>query len=477
MRSITLILAVFAVAIAPYLALSAAGGSRLYSMQVEGPITPLTVELFEKTITRAEENDAEAVIFELDTPGGMLDSTRSIVKRMMSSKVPVVVFVGPNGAHAASAGAFITFAADVAAMAPATNIGAAHPIIGDGGFAERTWQDYEDYLQSQRDAENENAEGADDNEVPPEESLDGFNEESDSVMAQKVRQDTLAWVRSIAAKRGRNIEFAEATVKEALAVTAEEALAENVIDLIAENIDDLVAALDGREIDFQGETRVLRTAGAALNTIEMTFRQKVLAILANPNVAYLLFLLGVAGIGMEVYNPGTMIPGVAGSVSILMALYSFQVLPVNYAGALLVVVGLGLFVLEAKIISYGLLSAAGIVSTSVGALMMFDGPIPDLRVAPGMVISMSITVGAFIVGVLYYVIKAQEAPIETGREALIGRTCETKSAFQSHTGTVFVEGEIWRAVGEADYPMGHTVRIHRVEGLTLHVRSVEAQPL
>lgn len=468
MRHISLVLLFLAVTVG-----FAEAGS-VHTVQYEGPVTPLTVEVFEDGIAKATADDAELVVFLLDTPGGLVTSTRKIVQAIMTSDVPVAIYVSPNGAHAASAGAYMTYAAHIAAMAPATNIGSAHPVIGDGGFAERFWKDYEEYKRGNDAPYLPTDDGQPQEEDAPEDASDASpdpenQEGAESVMAQKVRQDMLAWVRSIAEARDRNVAFAEATVKEALSVSASEALEEGIIDIVADSFDNLLEQAHGRTVDVNGEERTLSLKDVRLVEHETTFRQKVLGILADPNVLYILLLLGVTGISLEIYNPGAIFPGVIGGLSIILSLWAQQVLPVNYAGLLLLIAGMVLFIMEAKIVSYGLLSVGGIAAFSIGGIMLFDGPIPELRVAYSVLITVSTLIGLTVVGVLYLIVRSHEAPVTTGQSGMIGRSALVEKAFVDGRGTVVVNGEIWRAVGTGDFEAGQVVEVRDVEGLTLTV--------
>ena len=396
--------------------------------QVEGVINPVVVEYMTDSIRRAEDARAVAVIFQLDTPGGLVDSTREIVKALLNANVPTVVYVAPSGARAASAGTFITMAGHVAAMAPGTNIGAAHPVSGEG-----------------KDIEGD--------------------------MRQKAENDLAAFARAIAEKRQRNVEWAEKAVRESVAVTEVEAQAQRVIDLIAEDIPDLVKKLDGRQVTLVGNTVTLHTAGATVRSRQMNWRQRFLAALSHPQIALMLLSLGSIGLLVELYNPGLIFPGVVGALALLLAFYSLQTLPINYTGLLLIGLGMVMFILEIKVTSFGMLILGGIVSMSLGALMLIDSPEEYLRIPVStIVLVVGTTAGLFLFVVGAAVRSVGRKPV-SGREGLLGAIGIVKSRIDP-TGTVFVQGTLWSARSTVPIEAGETVRVVGIDGLKLTVEKV-----
>ena len=399
--------------------------------RVDALIHPVSAEYMIDAMDRADADGAAAVVFTLSTPGGLVDSTRSIVSRMIASKTPVVVYVAPAGVHAASAGFIITIAADVAAMAPGTNIGAAHPVSGTG-------------------------------------------EQMDETMAKKSAEDLAAYARNLASKRNRNVELCDQAVKESRAFTEAEALSASppLIDLVAVDLDDLLKQLDGRTVTrFDGSTVVLRTAGAETLALEMSLRQRILSALAHPNIAYLLLSLGMLGLTIELWNPGAVLPGVAGGICLLLAFFTFQVLPVNYAGLLLILFGVALFVLEIKVTSYGVLSAGGVISLLFGSMILMDSSAPELQVSLNVIIPVVLGVSAVLIFLVRLAVASQRRRSVTGPSGMIDGGGVALTAFSSGTaGRVATHGEIWRAVADEPVAEGDTVRITAVDGLTLTVR-------
>jgi len=401
------------------------------TIELEGVISPVTLRLVGIAIDRAQAERAQALVILLDTPGGLERSMRAIVQRMMNAEVPVIVFVSPTGARAASAGVFITMAAHVAAMSPATNIGAATP-VAMGGTADKT-------------------------------------------MMKKVENDSAAFIRTVALERGRNAEWAEKAVRQAVAITEREALKLKVIDLVADSLPDLLDKVDGRTIKLPKSTVTLATKGAPLRPIEIGFRDRFLNVITDPNVAYVLMMLGMLGLFFELSNPGVILPGVIGGISLILAFFAFQSLPINYAGLLLILFGIVLLVAEIKIVSHGVLAIGGVVSMALGSLMLFDAPEVGFRVS-WWVIGPTVagTAGLFLF-VIAAGVRALGRPSATGAEGLIGKLATVRERLAPE-GQVLVAGEIWRAVidGEPLEP-GVQVRIVAVDGLTLRVAKTEAE--
>ena len=401
------------------------------TIDIEGVISPVTLRLVGLAIDRAQAERAQALVIQLDTPGGLERSMRAIVQRMMNAEVPVVVFVAPTGARAASAGVFITMAAHVAAMAPATNIGAASPVALGGG--------------------------------------------ADKTMMKKIENDAAAFIRTIAVERGRNADWAEKAVREAVAITEREALKLKVIDLIADSVPDLLEKIDGRTVKLPKGTVTLATKGAPVRPIEIGFRDRFLNVITDPNVAYVLMMLGMLGLFFELSNPGVILPGVIGGISLILAFFAFQSLPINYAGLLLILFGIVLLVAEIKIVSHGVLAIGGMISMALGSLMLFDAPEVGFRVSWWVIVpTVGATAGLFLF-VVAAGVRALGRPPATGAEGLIGKTATVRERLGPE-GQVMVSGELWRAVAEGE-PLepGAQVRIVAVDGLTLKVAKAEAK--
>jgi membrane-bound serine protease (ClpP class) len=408
-----------------------ADGAPIYVAEVDAIVHPVSAEFMIETMDRADEARAALAVFVLRTPGGLLDSTRDIVSRMLRATTPVAVFIAPAGARAASAGFILTIAADVAAMAPATHLGAAHPVSGSG-------------------------------------------EKMDETLAKKSAEDVAAYARTIAAARQRNVELAGQAVLNSRAFTEGEAVGASppLIDLIASDVPELLRKLDGRTIRrFDGSSAVLNTRDATITPITMTRRQRVLSAIAHPTIAYLLLSLGMLGLTIELWSPGAVLPGVVGALSLLLASFALQLLPINYAGVLLILVGLVMFGLELKVASYGLLSVGGAVSLTFGSLMLMDSSVPDLQLRPGFVVPVVAGMVGIAVVLARLSLAAQRAPVTTGSNALVGLVGETISPLGANApGRVKLRGEIWRATADQRIDAGARVQVTQVDGLTLKVR-------
>lgn len=403
-----------------------AGQNEVYIIKVADAISPGTAEYIKSGIETAEEKAATAVIIELDTPGGLAESMRLIVQQILGSNVPVVVFVSPSGARAASAGVMITMAADVAAMAPGTNIGAAHP-VGAGG------------------------------------------KDIDGKMSEKVINDMVAQAKSVAEQRGRNAEWVEAAIRESVSVTETEALQQNIIDLIAQDTDDLIKQLNGRELKDKG---VLNLSDVKKVVFEETLRTKILKTISNPNIAYILMMIGLAGLYFELSHPGAIFPGVIGGIALILAFFALQTLPVNYAGILLIVLAIIFFIMEMKITSYGLLSVAGIVSLLLGSLMLFEGSTPDMKLSLRVLLPTVILISGFFVAVASLVFRAQISKPTTGSMGLVGEIGVVKKALKPE-GKVFIHGELWNARAKEPLDENVKVRVVKVVNLILEVESAD----
>jgi membrane-bound serine protease (ClpP class) len=436
----------------------AAARPTVLKLVVDGAIHPASAELIKDSIERAETEHAEALLIELDTPGGLLESTRGIVKAMLASEVPIVVYVAPEAARAGSAGVFITLAAHVAAMAPGTNIGAAHP-VGPGG---------QDISPASR-REPPGGTPGDSGKVSDEDAGD---------LERKVVNDAVAFIRSIATERGRNADWAERSVRESVSLPATEAVRERVVDLIATNEAELLRALDGRPVKVAGGTRTLHTANARVVEIEKGLRFKVLDAIANPNVAFILMMLGMYGLFFELASPGAILPGVVGAISILLALFAFQALPVNYVGLMLMLLAIVLFLAEVKVVSHGILTIGGTIAFLLGATMLFESPEPAMRVSWAVILpALGVTV-AFFVFAMAAALRARRARPTTGREGIAGQIGVVRARFErqgpdgagGYQGKVFVRSELWNAVADEPLEVGQRVQVLANEGLTLRVR-------
>ncbi len=401
---------------------------RVDFISIDGGINPAVDDFIRESITRARAGGARALIIQLDTPGGLLTSTRSIVKEILGAPVPVIVYVAPAGAGAGSAGVFITLSAHVAAMAPGTNIGAAHPVAGGG-------------------------------------------EEVKGVMGEKLENFTASFSETIAQKRGRNTEWAIQAVRKSVSITEKEALKKNVIDIVATNVEDLLGQADGKKVEVDGRDVTLAVKNARIERFEMGLKQKVINTLADPQIAYLLLMAGILGLYVEFSHPGVIFPGVAGTIALLLAFASFQILPINYAGLALIVVGIALLVAEAFIPSFGVLGVGGAVALGLGSLFLFDTQNSDLTVERSIVFAAVGTLSAFMLMVGYLVLRAQKRKPTTGLEALVGEIGEVKVALDP-AGKIFVHGEYWTAEAETQIAAGEKVRVNGFEGMCLKVDRV-----
>lgn len=394
----------------------------------EGVINPVAAEYLHDALSEAHNLGARTLVIKLDTPGGLDTSMRQIIKDITAATFPVVVYVSPSGGRAASAGVFITLAAHVAAMTPGTNIGAAHPVAMGGG-------------------------------------------EMDKTMKEKVENDSVAYIKSIAEQRGRNVAWAEDAVRKSVSVTEREALKLKIIDLVVEDVPMLLKQLDGRTVPLQTGPTVLRTAGAAIREFPMGLRLELLKALSDPNIAYLLMTIGTIGIMAELYNPGAILPGIVGAISLILAFYSLQSLPVNYAGVLLIVLGIVFFILEATVTSYGLLAIGGVTSMILGSLMLIKTDAEFLQLSWSMivpVVAFAAITTVFIVGMA---VRAMHREPITGREGMVGSIGVAKTALAPQ-GQLAIHGELWEAVSERTLQPGDQAEVTRVEGLTLYVKPV-----
>ena len=425
-------------------------------IEIKDAISPATREFFVRTLKRAEKQHAALLILVLDTPGGLSDSMRDMIQSILNSSIPVVTYVAPSGAHAASAGTFILYASHVAAMAPGTNLGAATPVSIGGGSPE------------EEDRDEDAGKGGD----KADDKAGKKARRPATAMDRKVLNDSVAYIRSIAEMRGRDLEFAEAAVVDAASITATEALKRGVIDLIADDLPELLTALDGRQVKLPGGARVLKTKGIVVERVEMDWRTDLLAVLTNPMVAYGLLLIGIYGLLFEGYNPGAVLPGVVGGVCLLLGLYALQVLSVNFAGLALVVLGVGMMIAEFFVPSFGALGIGGLTAFVIGSIVLMDTGTPGMALSRGLVGGIATVAGTLMLGTIWLAMRARRRPVTTGREQLVGDTAEAVGAF-TRQGQVRIYGELWNAVSTRPVTAGQQLRVDRVQGLTLHVSPIE----
>ena len=398
---------------------------------IDGVITSPTAKYVANSIKDAQQAEAEGLIILLDTPGGLDTAMRDIAKSILNAPLPVIVFVSPPGARAASAGVIITEAAHIAAMAPGTNIGAAHPVeigLGSGGM--------------------------------------------DKTMSKKVENDAAAYARSIAKVRGRSEEWAEKAVRKSESITAEEALKLNVIDFVALDIDKLLVAIDQKEVNLAKGKKKISTKNAIINNKKMGTRQGVLAAISDPNISYILLLVGLAGLYFELSTPGAILPGVIGGISLLLAFFGLSTLPVNYTGILMIIFGVILFIAEIKVMSHGILTVGGVISLIMGSLLLFDTTEPALRISLQVLIPAILVASGFFIVVIWLAIKAQMRKHFTGVEAMAGTEAEVVTDIDNE-GKVFLKGEYWKATSEKPIKKGAKVKVIKVEGLSLIVEEIK----
>lgn len=433
-------------------------------------INPVTADYIISAIDEAARKDSQCLIIKLDTPGGLLTSTRLIVKKILSSPIPVVVYISPSGSRAGSAGVFITYASHIAAMAPSTNIGAAHPVeMGGRSSGQRSiWDALRDLVDSARERNKKSAADASKEAGAPEKKSEPAAEDP---MTSKILNDTVAFIQSIAKERNRNIDWAKESVTKSYSITEKEALEEHVVEIIAADEEDLLSQLDGRTVTLGDRSVVLRTKGASLRYIDMDVRQKVLNILANPNIAYIFFILGFYGLLFEVTHSGAVLPGVLGTIFLIIAFFSMQMLPTNYAGLALIVLAIILFIAEAKTAGFGLFTLGGLVCMILGSLMLFDSTVPLMRVSLGIIFAFSFTTAAITIFLVRLVIISHRKKIVSGKEGLIGE----KGSAQTHLlpgveGMVFVHGEIWNAVSPEEIKKDAAIVVVGIDGMVLRVK-------
>ncbi|RPI19427.1 MAG: nodulation protein NfeD [Ignavibacteriae bacterium] len=409
--------------------------SLIYLIKIDGSINPATSDFIHRSIKEAVSKNAECLVIELNTPGGLLKSTRYIVSDLLTSEIPVIVYVSPSGSQAASAGVFIALASNIVVMAPGTNIGASHP-VGMGG-------------------------------------------QPDSVMNEKATNDAAAFIRSISEKRNRNVQWAEDAVRKSVSISENEALNLNVIDLVANNINDMLQKVNGREVETSKGKHILNTSNTQIVEVEMSWFLKFLFILSDPNVGYILMMLGIWGIILEFYHPGAILPGVVGAICIILGLYGLHTLPLNFAGFGLILLAIILFIAEIKIVSYGMLSVAAVICLLIGSFMLIDpdSSLEGVKISMGVILTTVLTVTALFLLLIFLVIKAHKRKVETGKEGLIGEVGEVyQELTSSGEGVVKVHGEMWNALLapglDSVLPPGTKVKVVSLNNLKITVQKV-----
>ena len=402
----------------------------IYTIEVDGIINPATAKFIMESIDKATQENAQCLIIQLDTPGGLMESMRIIVKKMLASNIPVIVYVAPSGARAASAGVFITMAANIAVMAPGTHIGAAHPVtLGAEGKENKT-------------------------------------------MTEKILNDTVSYIKSVAKTRGRNVDWAEKAVRKSVSITEEEAVKQNVVDFISPDLQALLAKIDGKVVKFDGVTRTLHTKGLQARSIEMSWRDRLLDIISNPTIAYIFLMLGIYGIFFELSSPGAILPGVVGGIFLIVAFYALQMLPVNYAGLALILFAIILFIAEIKVVSHGLLAVGGVISLLLGSIMLFRSPVEYMRISMSVIIPAVLVSAAFFIFAATKAINARLQKPTTGMEGLIGEI-GTASTPIAPEGKVSIHGEFWNVVSDQPIERGEKVQVIGVKNLKLEVKKIE----
>ncbi len=424
-------------------------------LTLNGAIGPATADYFHRNLERAVDQGAQMVVLKMDTPGGLDTSMRSIIKDILASSIPVASFVAPSGARAASAGTYILYASHVAAMAPATNLGAATPISIGGmpGSPEPQREPQEPERKKGKKAER---------------TKDAEKDWMSDASRRKAVFDAAAYIRGLAQLRGRNAEWAEKAVREAVSLSAEEALKLNVIEMVATDLPDLLGKLDGRKLNIAGKERILRTKGVEISVIEPDWRSRFLALITDPSIAYILLLLGMYGLLFEFYNPGFVLPGVAGAICLLIALYALQLLPVNYAGVALILLGMAFMVAEVFVPAYGSLGIGGIVAFVIGSVMLIDTDVPGFILPWSLIAAISITSALFVFVVIGMAMQARKRPVVSGSEEMIGAAGEVIDDF-AQEGWALIHSENWKVRSTVPLKRGQKVRVTAIDGLVLQV--------
>ena len=401
----------------------------VFTVEVDGIINPATAKFIIDSIDQATQQGAQCLIIQLDTPGGLMESMRIIVKRILTANIPIIVYVAPSGARAASAGVFITMSAHIAVMAPSTHIGAAHPVsLGEG--------------------------------------------KESKTMGEKIVNDTVSYIKTTAKARGRNVDWAEQAVRKSVSITEEEAVKLNVVDFISPNLQDLLTKIDGKVLKFDGITRTLHTKGAQAQPIQMSWRDRLLDIISNPTIAYILLMLGIYGIFFELSSPGAILPGVVGGIFLILAFYALQMLPVNYAGLALILFAIILFIAEIKVVSHGLLAVGGVISLLLGSMMLFQSPVEYMRVSLSVIIPAVMVSAAFFIFAVTKAINARLKKPTTGMEGLVGEEGTVATPIAPE-GKVSIHGEFWNAISDQPVEKGEKVQVVGVTKLKLKVNKIE----
>ncbi|MDJ0907932.1 MAG: nodulation protein NfeD [Woeseiaceae bacterium] len=462
---------------------AAASATTVVELEIKGGIGPATAEYLVSGIEHAEETGADLVLIRMDTPGGLLDSTREIITAILNSEVPVVTYVDPSGSRAASAGTFILLASHVAAMAPTTNVGAATPV---SLFGEDVAPDPDEVApepeQSSDESESEGegaseSTGEDAEETAPPDPLRELRDIQDrqgSAMERKIMNDTITYVRNLADRHGRNADWAERAVTEAAVLSEVEALEQNVIEFIAADRDELFEKINGHEVTIDSETLILETNDVAIDEFKPSWRIRLLSVLQNPQLILILGLLGFYSILLEFYNPGAIVPGTVGAICLLLALYGVQAIPVNYVGVALILLGIGLMVAEAFAPSFGALGLGGTAAFIFGAILMFDSGIPGFGISIPFVISIALVLALAVILLTGYVIKVHRRGPVYGEEAIVGADAVAEEDFVDGKGKVWLEGESWAARSSVPIAKGDEVHVTALNGLTLDVKPVGA---
>ena len=403
----------------------------VYTIEIDGIINPPTAKFITDSIDEATQQGAQCLIIQLDTPGGLMESMRLIVKKILASNIPIIVYVAPKGARAASAGVFITMAAHIAVMAPGTHIGAAHPVTLGGGEGKEN-----------------------------------------KTMTEKIVNDTVSYIKTIAKNRGRNVDWAEKAVVKSVSITEEEAVKLNVVDFMSPDLPSLLATIDGKVVKFNGVTRTLHTKGVQPKPIQMSWRDRLLDIISNPTIAYIFLMLGIYGIFFELSSPGAILPGVVGGIFLILAFYALQMLPVNYAGLALIFFGIILFIAEIKVVSHGLLAVGGVISLFLGSMMLFQSPVEYMRVSMSVIIPAVLVSAAFFIFAVTKAINARLQKPTTGMEGLVGETGIATTSI-SQEGKASIHGEFWNVISDQNIERGEKVQVTGVTNLKLKVKKIE----
>ena len=434
------------------------GGTAML-LEIRDAIGPATSDYIVRGIEQAAEDGAYLIILEMDTPGGLVTSMRDINKAILSSEVPVATFVYPSGSQAASAGTYIMYASHIAAMSPATNLGAATPVsIGPAGSDQPDEEDAEDDAEDDAETEGEDTKESDEEPVA----------DNELAMRRKVVNDSVAYIRGLAELRGRNADWAEEAVRSGVSLPADEALQMNVIDVIAMDVGDLLRQIDGRSVKVLTKELTLATTGLLVERLEPDWRTRFLSVITNPNIAILLLMIGIYGLIFEGYNPGAIVPGVVGAICLLLGLFALQALPINYVGLFLIVLGVVLMIAEAFAPSFGALGIGGVLAFVLGTIFLIETDVPGFSVSIPLIGALATVSGSILMATIWFTVKTRRSPVVSGAEQMIGSTGEAQSAFRDQ-GTVFIHGEIWRARTKAPVKKGQKVTVLELDGLILTV--------